>query len=141
VDIYPPTLHRAGLAAALCDLAKMYTARGIETLVDIPAEIAVAEPAERLLFRCAQETLRNTHKHAGAGAAWLTVCRAGLLVVMEVRDDGQGFDAVALDAARGPRDGHFGLSVLRDLVADAGGEIDIDARPGRGTTVRVQIPG
>lgn len=141
VDIYPPTLHDAGLEAALCDLARTYTARGIETSVDIPAEIALDEPVERLLFRCAQETLRNTHKHASAGAAWLTVCRTGLLVVMEVRDDGRGFDRGATDTAGARRRGHFGLSVLGDLVADAGGGLDIDARPGRGTTVRVAIPG
>jgi nitrogen fixation/metabolism regulation signal transduction histidine kinase len=58
--------------------------------------------------------------------------------VLDVRDDGAGFDA-----ARPPnagRAGHVGLRVLRDLVEDAGGRVEIASSPGAGTHVRVEVP-
>jgi two-component system, NarL family, sensor kinase len=138
VDIYPPNLHQAGLASALSDLATTYSGRGLTTTVDIAPGTQASEADERLLFRCAQETLRNVVKHAKAREATLSVRTDAERTVMEITDDGRGFD----EALVGDRtdDGHFGLRMMGDLVADAGGKVDVRSAPGAGTTVRVELP-
>jgi signal transduction histidine kinase len=138
VEIYPPSLHRAGLDAALSDLARTYTARGLATTVDVDPALAPSAEVERLLFRVAQETLRNAYKHAGARAAVVAVRRAGDSVVLEATDDGRGFDPAVLE--NGAADGHFGLQMLRDRAAAAGGRLEARSRPGEGTTVRLEVP-
>jgi two-component system, NarL family, sensor kinase len=136
VDIFPPSLHRTGLAAALGDLARTSTARGVETTLELPDEPAFSEGTEELLYRCAQEALRNVHKHSGARTAHVTVAEDGEHALLTVHDDGSGFDPAVLEQR--PAEGHFGLSLLRDLVRDAGGRLDLDTSAG--TTVRVELP-
>jgi two-component system NarL family sensor kinase len=137
LDIYPPNLHRAGVAQALHDLAAAQTARGLATRVTMPDDLSLGEPAERLLFRFAQEALRNSRRHADATSAEIRVERRGDRLVMEVCDDGRGFDPATLDEQR--LDGGFGLRALSDLVQDAGGHLDVASAAGAGTTVRMDI--
>jgi two-component system, NarL family, sensor kinase len=138
VDIYPPSLHQAGLVATLADLADTISARGLPT--ELAADVRVELPAasEALLFRCAQEALRNAAAHAHAGQATVTLRAAGDRASLEVADDGRGFDPAVLEAR--PAEGHFGMRLARDLVRDAGGELSVDSAPGRGTRVRVEVP-
>jgi signal transduction histidine kinase len=139
IDIYPPSLHRAGLPAALGDLATTYSARGLQTTTRIPSDdLHVGATTEQLLFRCAQEALRNALKHGHASTARVSVWVQGGQVVMEVADDGSGFDAAAVSADR--QDGHIGLVMLDDLVDGAGGRLDVQSAPGAGTTIRVEVP-
>jgi signal transduction histidine kinase len=138
IDIYPPSLHQAGLAAALRDLAATYGFRGLRTTVEAPPALDVEPAAERLLFRCAQEALRNALKHADATAAAITARLEEDRVRLEVTDDGRGFDPAVL--ARRTDEGHFGLRLVRDLVEDAGGRLDVSSRPGSGTSVSVEVP-
>lgn len=138
VDIYPPSLHRSGLAAALGDLAKTFSARGLVTTVTMPDGGSYSEETERLLYRCAQETLRNAQKHSGAANAHITVEHEDGVVTMEIFDDGSGFDPAVL--AAGPEEAHFGLTMLGDLLADAGGHMTVRSSAGEGTTIRVEVP-
>jgi two-component system NarL family sensor kinase len=137
VDIYPPSLHTAGLLAALGDVASTYTGRGLLTTLDLPAELRLGEPAERLLFRCAQELLRNAQQHGGAERATIAIREIGDRAVMDVRDDGRGFDPAVL--ADRPQEGHFGMRMLADLVESSGGRLDVESAPGQGTAVRVEV--
>ena len=137
VDIYPPTLRQAGLAAALDDLAATAGSRGLPTSVSAAPDHGLPEATARLLFRCAQESLRNTLKHARARHAWIAFAHVDDEVVMEVVDDGIGFDPAA---PRASADGHIGLQALADLVRDSGGRLDIRATLGAGTTVTVRLP-
>jgi two-component system, NarL family, sensor kinase len=130
-EIYPPTLHDAGLAAALDDLAETISARGIATVAVVDEDVELSEATERLLFRAAQEALRNAARHSGATAIRASVSAPARL---EVADDGVGFDPAAVP------DGHFGLRLLADLAHDAGGRLEIDSAPGRGTTVVLELP-
>ena len=66
VEIYPPELHRAGLAAALADLLTAAESRGLETRLDVDPEVELGREVDALFFRVAQEALRNVIKHAGA---------------------------------------------------------------------------
>lgn len=133
VEIYPPDLRRDGLEAALEDLLAPCTARGLETRLavddgDLPPEV------EGLFFRAAQEALRNVVKHAGAQRVEVHVARRNGNATLRVEDDGTGFE---LDGR--PKGDHVGLRVLRDLVREVGGDLEIDSKPGRGTVVSVEV--
>jgi signal transduction histidine kinase len=134
VEIYPASLHRAGLAAALDDAAAPLVRRGIVVRVNVAADLALGEDAEALMFRVAQEALRNVATHADASHVDVHAERHGHNVVLSVEDDGRGFDAAA------PRpEGHFGLSLIEDLAHDAGAALAVDARPGGGTRIRIEL--
>jgi len=134
VEIYPPELHRAGIEAALANLASGARARGVETSLDVAPDAGLAEAQEALFFRVAQEALRNVVKHAQAGHAHIAVTRTNGRAQLLVEDDGRGFDPAA------PRgEAHFGLRALDDLVRESGGELQIDAMPGHGTRVTVEV--
>ena len=134
VEIYPPELHRAGLAAALGDLLAGCEARGIKTHLDVDPEVELGDDSEALFFRVAQESLRNVVKHAGATHVEVKVGRANGRVRLVVADDGSGFD---LAQAQG--DGHFGLRILEDLVRESGAELEIDSTPGTGSRISVEV--
>jgi signal transduction histidine kinase len=139
VDLYPPSLHRAGLAAALTDLAAPLSRHGIEADVSIDADgLDLTRSAEFLLFRTAQEALRNVVRHASATHVAIRVRREGPRAVLEVEDDGTGFEAGRREAAA--VNGHLGLELLADLALDAGARLDVESRPGNGTRVRMEVP-
>lgn len=141
VDIYPPSLATEGLAAALDDLAGSVRARGLTMIVDIGdylnGSTRLGSDEERLIFRVSQECLRNTVKHAGATTAQVRISRAGTDIVLVIQDDGRGFDAAA--ALAHPEGGHFGIRVLADAVADAGGRLELCTAPGAGTRWRLSV--
>ena len=133
VEIYPPDLRREGLEAALGDLLAPCASRGLETRLavddgDLPPQV------EGLFFRAAQEALRNVVKHAGAQKVEVEVARRNGSARLRVEDDGTGFE---VDGR--PTGDHFGLRVLRDLVREVGGDLEIDSKPGRGTIVCVEV--
>ncbi len=136
VEIYPPDLQTGGLAAALHDLAAPLTAAGTSVDVDVSGEEGVDAPVVALTWRVAQEAVRNVVHHAGAERVSVTVRREGHLLVLEVVDDGRGFDA---SAAAAP-EGHFGLRNLDGLVRESGGRLEVESVPGDGTTVRMEVP-
>jgi two-component system sensor histidine kinase DegS len=94
----------------------------------VPADIELA------LFRMTQEALQNVRRHAGLCRVWLNLERDGAQVRLTIADDGCGFDPRQTPAAR------FGLAGMRERVALLGGTIDIQSRPGAGTTIVITIP-
>ena len=80
-----------------------------------------------------QEALQNVRKHAAATRVTVSSVSDGAHWVLEVDDDGKGFDPSAGSAG-------MGLPNLRDRARALGGELTLDAAPGRGTLVRVAIP-
>jgi signal transduction histidine kinase len=135
VDIYPPRLHSEGLVAALSDLMSALTAAGVEGTLDAEPQLRLAPNVEAVLFRAAQESLRNVLEHAEAKSVHVEVRTAVDTAVLEVRDDGRGIDASAKDG-----DEHFGLRMLEDLARDSGGRLELESAPDRGTSVRLEIP-
>jgi two-component system NarL family sensor kinase len=138
VDIYPPDLHRAGLAAALSDLVAPLESRGVHARVDLPPGLRLEPDAEALMFRTAQEALRNVMAHSDAEHVDVSVVLENSHAGLTIADDGRGFTPEAAHAAR--EDGHLGLRVLADMAHDAGGRLDIDSEPGRGTRVLLEVP-
>jgi two-component system NarL family sensor kinase len=138
VEIAPPNLHAEGIDNALRDLLEPLSLNGIAVSLDAPAATGLAPATTTLLFRVAQEALRNAGKHAGATRVSVRLHHHGDTVALEVSDDGGGFTPDDLERSR--RDGHVGLSLLRDLVADAGGSLRVESHPGGGTDVTVEVP-
>jgi two-component system, NarL family, sensor kinase len=139
VEIYPPNLEEAGLESALTDMVARLPARGIEPHVDV--ELPATEPSARtsaLIYRSAQEIVRNVVSHADATQLWLRVRPADGGLRLEIEDNGKGFDPEA--AVEAQAEGHVGLRVLGDLVAEAGGQVELASAPGRGTVIVVQVP-
>jgi len=133
VDIYPPDLHRTGLGPALRDLVAPLGPRGIEASVDVPDHLVLRAELETLLYRCAQEALRNVVKHSGASHVHVRVETNDDRARLVVTDDGRGFDGAA-------DEGHLGLRVLSDLAHEAGGDLKLDSLPQAGTRVCIEAP-
>jgi signal transduction histidine kinase len=100
--------------------------RGPEDSLGLPREV------EMQLFAIAREALANVVKHAGARTARISVRRSAGRVVVEIRDDGRGFDAAS------GHPGHFGLESMRSRAAELGGSLTITSARGYGTLVRVE---
>jgi two-component system, NarL family, sensor kinase len=136
VDIYPPELHRAGLAASLADVLGSAEARGLETSLDVDPDLRLEPETEALFFRIAQESVRNAVKHAAADSVSVQVVATQMGAArLVVEDDGRGFDPQAAET-----EGHFGLRLLDGLARDAGGELEIDSASGAGTRVTAEVP-
>ena len=87
---------------------------------------------EEAAYRIAQEALHNALRHAAADLITVTVRAANGSVVLEVTDDGRGFDPATPSR-------QFGLASMRDRARAAGGRLDVRSRPGAGTTVRLEV--
>jgi signal transduction histidine kinase len=134
VEIHPPGLDAAGLEAALQDLAAPASTAGVTTSVAVSGLDGAPHHVVALVWRVAQEAIRNAVRHAGATNLAVEVRGDERQVRLVVEDDGVGFDPA------GPiRDGSYGLHGLRSLVEDGGGRVQVDSVPGSGTTVRMVV--
>ena len=137
LEIYPAHVERAGLSAALEDLVALLRLQGIDARTHIAATQEMRRDHEALVFRTAQEVLRNVARHSGAHTASVGLELAGDWVALVVEDDGAGFDVAAV-LQRG--DGPVGLRVLSELAVQAGCVLSVSSAPGRGTRVRLEVP-
>jgi signal transduction histidine kinase len=135
VDIYPPDLRETGLAGALAALTTSLAERGVTPRLDVPADLALSRPVEELLYRAAQEAVRNVLAHAQASHVLLRVQVRRGRVLLEVRDDGCGFVG-----APHPGTPHFGLRLLDEMAGRRGGSLRTDSVPGLGTTLVLEVP-
>jgi signal transduction histidine kinase len=135
-ELRPGALKEEGLAAALRKHAAAVSAReGVAIRVHAPGDrIPINTAVEEHLYRCAQEALHNVIKHARAAHAVVSVWidSDGRLVI-EVEDDGQGFEPSAIPA------GHLGLRTMGDRVEQIGGALTIMSAPGDGTRIRITL--
>jgi signal transduction histidine kinase len=139
VEIHPPSLESAGLEPALHDLLSPLAADGVATTLEVDDGAAAGTGADALVYRVAREALRNVRAHAGASSVRVEVARNGTGVVrLRVVDDGRGFDAERRTARA--EEGHVGLTLLEDLVEQAGGSLVVSSRPGAGTAVTLEAP-
>jgi signal transduction histidine kinase len=125
-----------GLVTALTKHASSLAARdGLTIDVEGPAgRLPLSSRAETQVFGIVREAMANVAKHARANAARVRVETHSQRVLVEIRDDGHGFDA----AAGYP--GHFGLESMRSRAAEIGGLLTITSTPKEGTVVRLEAP-
>ena len=138
VDVYPPSLRSAGIAAALSDLAGMLRPRGIDVELDLADQVELDGPGESLVFRIAQEIIRNIGRHSGARSVRVVLAPEDGTVSLTITDDGVGFDPRGAVAATGQ--GHFGMTLMTDLATEAGVYLCVASAPGRGTRWRLAVP-
>jgi signal transduction histidine kinase len=134
VEIHPPDLRAEDLEAALTDLTAPAAATGVAATVRVVAVEGVSDEVAALVWRVAQEAVRNTIRHADASELRVTVRGDGGLVTLEVLDDGVGFRPDEPVPATS-----MGLRGLAGLVADHGGSLEVRSMPGQGTTVTLEV--
>ena len=104
VDIYPPDFGEVTLDSALTDLLARAAEQGLDVQLDHEGiRDPIPDPVARLLYRAAQEGVRNVLSHAEARHVTLKVATVGPRAVLDLTDDGRGFDAAALATARDSR--------------------------------------
>jgi two-component system, NarL family, sensor kinase len=138
VEISPPNLHDEGLDNAVGELIAPLAAEGVETTVDIDDAAAPSPEAQTLLYRVAQEAVRNVAAHAHATRVQVTLARDNGRARLVVADDGLGFTPDRLEQRR--EEGHLGLTLLTGLVAEAGGRLVVSSTPGQGTRLEAEVP-
>jgi len=107
----------------------------IDIRVEGPSEpLPLTRTAETQLYGIGREALANVVKHAGAQTACVRVDARAKRLVLEIADDGRGFDPAAA------HNGHFGLESMRSRADELGADLHIISAPGRGTVVRVELP-
>jgi PAS domain S-box-containing protein len=101
----------------------------------LPADLVLDEPRAIGIFRILQESMTNVARHARADGIHIGLSVLNDHVLLQVHDDGQGFNALAEGSQPG-----FGLLGMRERAASLGGHVDVSSRPGQGTTVEARIP-
>jgi len=138
VDIYPPNLAEEGLGSALAELAAGLERTGVRVSLDVAVAERLNPVTAALVFRTAQEALRNVSTHSGAEQVEINVAEQGGTVRLVIDDDGRGFDGEVIAERVGG--GHIGLRALGDLIAEAGGRLVIRSAPAAGTRVELEVP-
>jgi two-component system sensor histidine kinase UhpB len=134
-QLRPTALDDLGLVAAIEGQLDRLGGE-ITTSLDVEGDFSdLGDDAQLVVYRVAQEALSNAARHSGAGRVEVRLRRAeGGDVILEVADDGRGF---AFDESqRG-----LGIGGMRERALLIGADLEIESRPGRGTTVRLTVPG
>jgi signal transduction histidine kinase len=138
VDLHPPTLASAGLDAALGDLTSPLSSRGTKVELRVRGESRLDPETQALVYRVAQEAVRNVIAYAGASTVSVDVDVVDSTARLLVADDGRGFGPETRERRRA--EGHLGLSLVEELAQQAGGSLTVDSREGEGTRVRLEVP-
>ncbi|MFF5846339.1 sensor histidine kinase [Streptomyces massasporeus] len=139
-NLAPVALADAGLPEALKKTVAEWGERA-----GARAEFTVTGTTEQLheevaatLLRIAQEALSNTSRHAAASRVGVTLSFLGEEVILDIRDDGSGFDPLAVPARTGT--GGFGLPGMRARAERIAGSLTVESEPGHGTAVSARVP-
>lgn len=133
----PGALADRQLQQTLGDMAREFQAAA-QIRVDLSVDDATAaELAGRAsdVVQLVREAMSNVRRHSGASRAWISLRRKGRTALLQVRDNGDGFNTSSSIG-----DSHQGLRNLRRRVAGLGGSLELTSTEGKGTTVRAVIP-
>ncbi len=135
-DLRPAALDRQGLLAALRELARSTSLPGLSIEVVIePPELPPPSPDVAIgLFRIAQAAVANLVAHGQARRATIFVRQLPGSLLLEIVDDGKGFDPASA------RPGGIGLIGMRERATWLGGAFRVESAPGQGTRVSVELP-
>ena len=140
-DLRPPILDRLGLVAALEWLATdMSEYSGIDTKVNVVGTARrLRGEVELLLFRIAQEALRNVWRHSEATRAEVIIEFDEGKTKIAVKDNGKGFDPPEIIGDL-VKDGRLGLAGMRERIQLLDGSLKMESKPGKGTAVVIEAP-
>jgi signal transduction histidine kinase len=134
-ELRPEALETEGLAVALrkqADAVRVRHKLNLETVIGDEPEVGLE--VKQALLRIVQEALHNTVKHAKATRATLRLETSASQLLLEIADDGLGFDSNARF------DGHLGQRSMRERAESIGARFELQTAPGAGTRIRVQLP-
>lgn len=139
--LMPAMIENLGLLPALRALIDdMRGATHLDVRLFVGGEFERLQREKELaLYRIAQEALNNVVKHADAHRVFVNLVRMDRAVSLSIEDDGQGFDSTQPDDTLW-RGGPLGLHIMRERVAQFGGELTIDSRPSGGVHVLAEVP-
>jgi two-component system sensor histidine kinase DegS len=135
----PPLLDELGLDGSIMDAVEgmaALTGATVETDLHAPGE-QLSPSQQTAVLRIVQEALQNVRKHAGSSHTVVSTKLDAANWILEVSDDGRGFD-VGTVAARGRR--NFGLQFMRERAELIGAQFEVRSRSGGGTVVWLSIP-
>lgn len=138
-ELRPPVLDDYGLLATLRWYSAQVSVRS-HIKIDVVGEAdqpRLPELVENVLFRIAQEAMTNIVKHAHATQAQVTLAITDEQVILEIKDNGQGFNPQALTATA--EQSGWGLLNMRERAEAIGGRCLIVAWPGAGVSVLVEV--
>jgi signal transduction histidine kinase len=140
--LQPKQLEEAALPHIIQRVASRWSqASEIPTTTTITgADQRLNPEIEVTLLRATQEALANIRKHARAQAVNVTLSYMGDTVMLDIQDDGRGFDAEEQVVALPSPEGGYGLKAMAERVAQLGGYFQVESVPGEGTTLVVQFP-
>jgi len=125
--------------AGLVDTLTLLVAhlRGQSDIVFVPdLETSLVAPAELelIVYQVAREAMTNAMRHSSATTIWVSLQRRAGRVILEVLDDGRGFDPLR------SYEKHFGLVLMQERVSTVGGTLDISSHPGSGVRITASFP-
>ncbi|HLE02402.1 MAG TPA: sensor histidine kinase, partial [Dehalococcoidia bacterium] len=138
-DLRPSVLDDMGLEAAIRWSAETHLERhGVEVTFNSSLPPGrLSPPVEVALFRVAQEAITNIGRHAQARHAGIVLEQQGSSLLMQVWDDGRGFDpSHGLEG----RETGVGLEGMQERVLLIGGRMEVVSAPGKGTLIKVEVP-
>jgi signal transduction histidine kinase len=140
-DLRPSMLDDLGLLPAIGSYADSHlSAHGIVVHCEFPAAVPTLPPeAATALYRVAQEAITNVARHAAAETVLIACTVSPDRIVIEIEDDGVGFEPASVTQPRESGEG-LGLLGMRERVALLGGRLDIESESGRGTRVVAELP-
>jgi signal transduction histidine kinase len=134
-ELRPESLEREGLVAALTkQVAVLRTRYKLTVEADLGEEPNLSLEMKHALYRIAQEAFHNIVKHARASTVVLRLTEQANEIILEVRDNGRGFDPEGLFP------GHLGLRSMHERVTKMGGTLSIESVAGQGTCVGARMP-
>jgi signal transduction histidine kinase len=133
-DLRPSSLSHLGLVASLEILTREFAEQSGIEIKSALASVELGGSAQLTVYRLVQESLTNMSKYANATHADITLQNNDDHVIIEVSDNGQGFDTETVAATS------HGLTGMRHRVEAAGGNLVIESSPGKGTHIRANLP-
>jgi signal transduction histidine kinase len=134
-DLHRSPLGAKGLAEALESFTDEVGRDASVTYHRDIDEMPLPAPIALLIFHISREAVMNSLKHANASDFWISVHEDGDSIVLQLRDNGVGFDT----SAPGP-EGHFGMAMMRERAQVGGGTFDVESAPDEGATITVKFP-
>jgi len=138
LELRPPDLERDGLGETLRKHVEMLRRlHHVQNDLDVQDGVGGDGRRDREVLRVAQEALHNALRHAGAGRVAVRLAGRDGRLVLEVADDGVGFDPGDPEV----RARRLGLTSMEERAARLGGRLEIRSAPGAGATVRLEAGG
>jgi len=136
LGLRPADLERDGLEGALRkEVAMLSRVHGIEVQLHIQGAGGAGHDRDLEVLRIANQALHNAVRHAGARQVVVRLDHTDSRLVVEVIDDGVGFDPDRIEM----RSRHLGLTSMEERARELGGRVEIRSAPGAGTTVRLEL--